>query len=68
MSANPSKQPFNVTARPASRAARTQKQARNKANRATRANLNQDFQGPNNWSNTQKLAEYHATLNNFKGG
>ncbi len=67
MSASPSKQPFNVTARPASRAARTQKQARNKANRATRANLNREFEGGNHWSNTQRLAEYHATLNNFRG-
>ncbi len=57
--------PFNVTAKPASKAARKRKQDRNKVNRNTRAALYNEFQGSNKWNN---CALFHTTIRALQGG
>ena len=57
--------PFNVAARPASKAARKRKQDRNKANRNARAALYSEFQGSNKWNN---CGAFHTGIRALQGG
>jgi hypothetical protein len=57
--------PFNVAARPASKAARKRKQERNKANRAVRAALYNEFQSANKWNNA---SAFHTGIVALSGG
>lgn len=57
--------PFNVTPKPATKAARKRKQERNKANRSIRATLYSEFQGSNKWNN---CGAFHTGIVALSGG
>ncbi len=57
--------PFNVAAKPASKASRKRKQDRNKANRNARAALYSEFQGSNKWNN---CSAFHTGIVALSGG